>query len=97
MSNPARFTHAVTNPQTRHEIALAVRDGISPEQLAAGFQISESTVRAYVREWEGAQRKVQALTDFERQAIIEGCARGARRRWERELGADVVSELLGES
>lgn len=66
------------------------------EQLAAEFQISVSTVRAYAREFEGVQRKLLSLSDVEREAVIEGCRRGARRRWERTYGAEVVRELLGE-
>lgn len=96
MTNPERFTFAVPSPSVRRDIAQAVRDGIPAEQLAEEFGISVSTVRAYAREWEGAARKVQRLTDFERQAIIDGCARGARQRWERQYGAKVVAELLGE-
>lgn len=96
MSNPARFTHAVSNPAVRRDIARAVRDGIDPQQLAAEFSISLSTVHRYAAEWEGVQRKVQCLSEFEREAVVEGCRRGARKRWERELGADVVAELLGE-
>ncbi|MGV7586346.1 helix-turn-helix domain-containing protein [Mycobacterium kansasii] len=90
------FTHAVPNPSVRSDIALAVADGIPPEQLAAEFGISVSTVRAYVKEWEGARRKVQALSGFEREAIIDGCRRGSRRRWERQYGARVVAQVVGE-
>ncbi|CPR69526.1 hypothetical protein [Mycobacteroides abscessus] len=97
MTSREPFVHAVPNPQTRHEIALAVRGGISPEQLAEEFSISVSTVRSYAIEFENVQRKVQALSEFEREAIIEGCARGARQRWERQHGAEVVRQLLGEA
>jgi hypothetical protein len=55
-----------------------------------------STVRAYCKEWEGARRKVQALTDFEREAIVEGCRRGSRRRWVRQYGGEVVRQIMGE-
>ncbi|SHP29254.1 Uncharacterised protein [Mycobacteroides abscessus subsp. abscessus] len=96
MPNPERFTHAVQNPGVRRDIALAVRDGIPVEQLAAEFSISPSTVRSYAAAWEGTQRKVQALNDFDREAIIDGCARGARRRWERTYGVEVVRQVLGE-
>lgn len=96
MTEPAPFTHAVANPSVRRDIAAAVRDGIDPLQLAAEFNISVSTVHRYAAEWEGAQRKVRALTDFERDAIIDGCRDGARKRWERQYGAEVVRELLGE-
>lgn len=95
MGDRDRFTHAVANPATRRDIVQAVRDGIPLEQLAAEFQISVSTVRAYAREFEGVQRKLLVLSDFEREAVIEGCRRGARRRWERTYGAEVVRELLG--
>jgi hypothetical protein len=97
MTNPARFTHAVSNPSTRKDIALAVRDGIPVEQLAAEFNIAISTVHRYAGEWEGAQRKVQRLSEFEREAIIDGCRRGARSRWVRTYGAEVVRQILGES
>ncbi|MGV0675686.1 helix-turn-helix domain-containing protein [Mycolicibacterium fortuitum] len=97
MTERTPFQHAVANPSVRKDIAAAVRDGIPVEQLAEEFNISESTVRSYAAEWQGAHRKVQLLTDWEREAIIEGCARGARRRWERELGLEVICELLGES
>lgn len=96
MNTPQPFTHAVPNPQTRRDIAAAVRDGVDPTQLAETFGISVSTVRAYAKEWEGAARKAQALTDFEREAIRTGVARGARRRWERQYGAEVVRQVLGE-
>lgn len=96
MSNPERFTFAVQNPGVRRDIAQAMRDGIPAEQLAAEFNISASTVRAYARQWEGVQRKVKALPEFEREAIIDGCARGARQRWERQYGAEVVRQVLGE-
>ncbi|MBN3455673.1 helix-turn-helix domain-containing protein [Mycobacterium sp. DSM 3803] len=97
MPNPERFIFAVPSPSVRRDIAAAVRDGIPVGQLADEFQISESTVRAYVREWEGAQRKVQRLSEFERQAVIEGCRRGARKRWERRYGTEVVRQVLGET
>lgn len=91
------FQHAVANPSVRKDIAAAVRDGIPVEQLAEAFNISESTVRSYAAEWRGAHRKVQLLTDWEKSAIIEGCARGARRRWERTYSPEVIRELLGEA
>lgn len=90
------FTHAVPNPSIRRDIAQAVRDGIPVAQLAEEFQIAPSTVRAYAMDWQGAQRKVQVLTDWEREAIIEGCARGARRRWERTYSPEMVRLVLGE-
>jgi hypothetical protein len=91
-----RFTHAVPNPRVRRDIALAVADGISPEQLAAEFGIGVSTVRTYAKEFEGVRRKVQALTEDDRQQIRDGVARGARRRYEREYGAEVVRQVIGE-
>lgn len=96
MTTPERFTHAVANPSVRRDIAAAVRDGIDPLQLAAEFNISVSTVHRYAAEWEGAQRKVQALSDFELDAIREGSRRGARRRWERQYGAEVVRQVMDE-
>lgn len=96
MTSCSRFTYAVANPTVRRDIALAVRDGIPVDQLAAEFDISESTVRAYAAEWEGTQRRIRALDPFERESIIHACARGGRKRWERELGVEVVRELLGE-
>lgn len=96
MTDRAPFTHAVPNPSVRRDIALAVRDGISPEQLAAEFNISISTVRAYAWEWEGAQRRLRSVDPWERESIIHACHRGGRRRWERQYGAEVVRELLGE-
>ncbi|OBA98294.1 hypothetical protein A5666_22915 [Mycolicibacterium fortuitum] len=91
----SRFTHAVPNPSTRRDIAQAVQSGIPVEQLAEEFQIALSTVRAYAAEWQGAQRIVQVLTDWERAAIVEGCARGARRRWERTYSPEIVRQVLG--
>lgn len=96
MADRDRFTFVVQNSGARRDIAAAVRDGIPVEQLAEEFSISVSTVRAYARQWESAARKVQRLTDFEREAIREGCRRGARKRWERTYGAEVVRELLGD-
>lgn len=96
MTTPQPFTHAVSNPAVRRDIALAVASGTDPEQLAETFGISVSTVLRYAAEWEGAVRKVQALSDFEREAIIDGCRRGSRRRWERQYGAGVVRQVLGE-
>jgi len=89
------FTHAISNPSARRDIALAVRDGIDPWQLAAEFSISLAPVHRYANEWEGAQRKVQALTDWEREAIVDGCRRDARRRYVRKFGAEVVAQEMG--
>ncbi|WP_078321712.1 helix-turn-helix domain-containing protein [Mycobacteroides chelonae] len=97
MTSREPFQHAVQNASVRRDIAAAVRDGIPAEQLAEEFSISLSTVRAYVAGWEGVQRKIQCLNEFEREAIIEGCARGARRRWERTYGAEIVRQVLGEA
>lgn len=91
------FTHAVSNPSTRRDIAAAVRDGVPPEQLAETFGISVSTVRAYAKEWAGVQRRAAALQPDEVAAIRAGVARGARGRYEREYTARVVAHLLGEA
>lgn len=96
MTERIPFQHAVADPATRRDIALAIADGIPVDQLAAEFNIAESTVRRYAEEWEGVQRTIRSLDIWERQAIVDGCSRGGRRRWERELGADVVRELLDE-
>lgn len=96
MSNCSRFTFAVANPSTRKDIALAVQSGIPVEQLAEEFEISVSTLRAYAAEWENVRRTIRALDPFERESIIHACARGGRRRWERELGPEVVRQLLDE-
>lgn len=90
------FQHAVANPAARREIALAVQSGIPVEQLAAEFGISESTVRSYAKEFENVQRRIRALDAWERESIVLACRRGARRRWERELGVETVRQLLGE-
>lgn len=94
--SPQPFTHRISSPSVRRDIALAVASGIDPEQLAAEFSISVSTVRAYAKEFEGVQRRSAALADWERQAIRAGVARGARKRWERQYGAEVVQQVLGE-
>ncbi len=91
------FVHAVTNPAVRRDIALAVQSGISPEQLAEEFSISPSTVRAYAVEFENVERTIRRLDPWERESIVNACRRGARRRWERELGVETVRQLLGES
>ncbi len=96
MTSREPFTHAVSSPSTRRDIAAAVRDGIPVDQLAETFGISISTVHRYAAQWEGAARKVQALTADQRQQIIDGVARGARRRYEREYTAAVVRHVLGE-
>ncbi len=96
MTERTPFTHAISNPGVRRDIALAVRDGISPEQLAEEFDISVATVRRYCAEFEHMQRTIRQLDPFERESIIHACRRGGRRRWERELGAEAVWELLGE-
>ncbi|CDP89231.1 MULTISPECIES: hypothetical protein [Mycolicibacterium] len=66
------------------------------EQLAEEFGISEPTVRAYAAEFANTQRIIRRLDVWERESIVLACRRGGRRRWERELGVDVVRELLGE-
>ncbi|RIU41046.1 helix-turn-helix domain-containing protein [Mycobacteroides abscessus] len=96
MTERTPFQFAIDNPAVRRDIALAVADGVSPEQLAEEFDISESTVRSYAAEWEGAQRTIRNLDPFERESIVFACARGGRRRWERELGVEVIRQLLDE-
>lgn len=96
MTQRTPFQHAVANPATRRDIALAVADGIPVDQLAAELDISPSTVRSYSKEWAGVQRTIRSLDHWERESITLACRRGGRKRWERELGADVVRELLGE-
>ncbi|ORA27397.1 helix-turn-helix domain-containing protein [Mycobacterium aquaticum] len=97
MTSREPFQHAIANPAARRDIALAVQSGIPAEQLAEEFGISGSTVRAYAREFENVQRTIRRLDPWERESIVNACRRGARRRWERELGPEVVRELLGES
>ncbi|WP_435594711.1 helix-turn-helix domain-containing protein [Tsukamurella tyrosinosolvens] len=94
MTERIPFQHAVASPAVRRGIARAVQSGISVEQLAAEFDISVATVRAYARERESAQRRLRNLEPRERESIIHACHRGGRRRWERELGVEVVRELL---
>ena len=96
MTDRAPFTHAVPNSSVRRDIAAAVRDGIAPEQLAEEFDISVATVRSYSAEFENAQRTVRQLDRLERESIVFACRRGGRRRWERELGSEVLREMLGE-
>lgn len=55
MTEREPFTHAIPNASVRKDIALAVRSGIPVDQLAAEFNISPSTVRAYAAEWEDVQ------------------------------------------
>lgn len=97
MTSREPFVHAVASPSVRRDIAQAVASGIPVEQLAEEFNISPSTVRSYAREWEGVQRKVQCLSEFECEAIVDGVARGSRRRWERTYGTRVVAAVVGES
>lgn len=96
MTQRTPFQHAVANPATRRDIALAVQSGIPVDQLAEEFSIAESTVRAYAAEWTGVQRTIRGLDVWERESIILACRRGGRRRWERQLGVEVVRELLSE-
>lgn len=97
MTAPQPFTHAVANPQTRRLIAEQIASGADPVEVAARHCISVTTANRYVVEFEGTKRRAAALTDWERQAIIDGCRRGARKRWERTYGAEVVRQVLGES
>ncbi|MFV8172470.1 MULTISPECIES: helix-turn-helix domain-containing protein [Mycolicibacterium] len=96
MTSRQPFQHAIQNSSIRRDITLAVHDGIPPDQLAEEFGISLSTVHRYAAEWDGADRKVRALNADQRQQIIDGCRRGARRRYEREYGARVVEQVMGE-
>lgn len=96
MTNPARFTHAVQNAAVRRIIAEQLDAGADPAELAARYSISVSTTHRYAAEWRGTQRKVQRLSDFEREAIRESCRRGARKRWERTYGVRVVEAVMGE-
>ncbi|MBS4102851.1 helix-turn-helix domain-containing protein [Tsukamurella paurometabola] len=96
MTERTPFTHAIANPATRRDIALAVADGIPVDQLADEFNIAPATARRYAEEWAGVQRTIRRLDPWERQSIVHACRRGGRRRWERELGVDVVHELLSE-
>ncbi|MUL84330.1 MULTISPECIES: transposase family protein [unclassified Mycolicibacterium] len=95
MTGREPFVHAVSNPSVRRDIAQSVRDGIDPEQLAAEFNIAPSTVHRYAAEWEGTQRRIAALQPDEVEAIRSGVARGARSRFERQYGAEVVRQVLG--
>ncbi|SKM37418.1 Uncharacterised protein [Mycobacteroides abscessus subsp. abscessus] len=92
-----RFQHAIPNASVRRDIALAVAAGVPVEQLAAEFGISVSTVHSYAAEFQGAQRVLAIIDDHTRGAIIAGCRGGSRRRWERQYGAEVVRQLLGEA
>lgn len=96
MTERSAFTYAVQNPSVRKDIARAVADGIPVDQLAAEFNIAPATVRRYAEEWAGVQRTIRNLDAWERESIVLACRRGGRKRWERELGADVVHELLDE-
>ncbi|MDO3110454.1 COG3415 family protein [Mycobacteroides abscessus] len=93
MSTRTPFQYAVSDPQTRRDIALAVESGISPEQLAAEFDISETTVRAYAAEWAGTRRRVAVLTEDDKQQILDGVKRGAKARYVRQFGRGVVDEI----
>lgn len=94
MSTPRTpFQFAIPDPQQRRDIALAVADGIPPEQIAEEFGISETTVHAYCREWAGTRRRVQLLTQDDREQIVAGVKRGAKARYIRQYGRAVVSEI----
>lgn len=96
MTEHPPFQHAVANPSVRRLIAEKLASGTDPLLLAEAYSISVSTVHRYAAEFEGARRKMLALSDFEREAIVDGCQRGSRRRWERQYGARVIAQLLGE-
>ncbi|SLJ23589.1 Uncharacterised protein [Mycobacteroides abscessus subsp. abscessus] len=93
MSTRTPFEYAIPDPAQRRDIAQAVADGIPVEQLAAEFGISETTVRAYHQEFAGTQRRVQLLTADDRQQILDGVRRGARARYVRQFGKNVVDEV----
>ncbi|CPS10688.1 Uncharacterised protein [Mycobacteroides abscessus] len=97
MTDREPFTHAVVNPGVRRLIAEKLASGTDPLLLAEAYSISVSTVHRYAAEFEGARRKALSLNDFEREAIIAGCRGGSRRRWERQYGAELVRQLLGEA
>ncbi|GAA1087296.1 hypothetical protein [Tsukamurella spumae] len=42
------------------------------------------------------QRTIRQLDPYERESTVFACRRGGRRRWERELGSEVMREPLGE-
>lgn len=92
-----RFQHAIPNASVRHLIAEQLTGGADPAEVAARYDISVTTAHRYRSEFEGARRKTPSLTDFEREAIVAGCRGGARKRWERQYGAEVVRQLLGEA
>lgn len=94
--SPQPFTHAVPNPSVRRDIAEQLASGADPVEVAARHDISVTTAHRYAKEFEGTKRRVSALTDWEREAIRAGVARGARRRYEREYTAAVVRHVLGE-
>lgn len=93
MSTRTPFEYAIPDPAQRRDIALAVESGIPVEQLAAEFDVAESTIRAYHAEFAGTQRRVQLLTADDRQQILAGVKRGARARYVRQYGRAVVDEL----
>lgn len=94
---PQPFTHAVVNPSVRRLIAEQIASGGDPVEVAARHGISVATAHRYRTEFEGVQRRAAALTDWERRAIIDGVARGARARFEREYTAAVVRHVMGEA
>jgi DNA-binding NarL/FixJ family response regulator len=87
------FQYAISDPQQRRDIAHAVESGIPVEQLAEEFDISEATVRAYHSEFAGTQRRVAVLTEDDKQQILAGVRRGARSRYVRQFGKNVVDEI----
>lgn len=91
------FQFAIPDPAQRREIAQAVEGGVSPAQLAAEFGISEATVRAYHSEFAGTRRRVQLLDQDARQQILDGVRRGARTRYVRQHGRNVVDEVPREA
>ncbi|GAA4394368.1 helix-turn-helix domain-containing protein [Tsukamurella soli] len=88
---------AVANAETRAQIAAEyAADPTAVDAIAARHGISVSTVRSYAEREASVARTVAALDAYERDVIWSGCARGARARWERTYGAEVVARVLGE-
>lgn len=91
------FTYAVADRALRAEIAFALdaREATATE-LAELHGISEATIRRYAAEAD-ADRRLHALPDHIRGAMIASCRAGNRRRWERRYGRVVVAAVLARS
>lgn len=91
------FAHAIPDPALRAEIAFALHTGeATAAELAAVHNVSPATVRRYAAEAD-ADRRLRALPDHVRSALIVGCRTGDRRRWERRYGHAVVAAVLAGS